>query len=268
MKVTPAIQPWVLRLVRLGYFAKGVIYTLIGILAMRVAFGMSGGRLTDSSGVLLQMVRQPFGFALLTALGIGLIAYAAYYVVEAIADLRHKGGGLGGWRDRSLTIIKALAYGVIGIQALALAFLGDRPSGNPEDQARVALQFPFGWVLLVLIGLGVAAYGVSQMKMAWDGDVDEDIDATWVRREARWVLPLGRVGSGARAVVLILMGIALAWAGASKRPSAADGYREILVTMASINPWLLAAMGAGLFCFGLYQLCHARYAKLALPSAG
>ena len=74
--VNAAVQPWVLRLVRLGYFAKGVIYTLIGVLAMRVAFGMSGGRLTDPSGVLLQIVGQPFGRALLTALGIGIVAYA------------------------------------------------------------------------------------------------------------------------------------------------------------------------------------------------
>lgn len=256
-----------MRLVRLGYFAKGVIYTLIGVLAMRVAFGMSGGRLTDPSGVLLQIVRQPFGFALLITLGIGIVAYAAYYVVEGIADLRHKGGGWRGWGDRALTIFKAAVYGAIGIQALALAFLGDRPDGNPEAQARTALQIPLGAVLLVLIGLGVAIYGVSQLKLAWDGRFEEDIDASWVRREARWVLPLGRVGTGSRAVILVLMGITLLRAGIRERPSDADGYREILVTIFSINPWLLAAMGAGLLCFGLYQLCHARYAKLALPRA-
>jgi hypothetical protein len=254
----------VLRLVRLGYFAKGVIYTLIGVLAMRVAFGMSGGRLTDPSGVLLQIVRQPFGFALLVTLGIGIVAYAAYYVVEAIADLRHKGSSWRGWGDRSLTLIKAAVYGALGIQALSLAFLGERPDGNPEAQARTALQFPLGSMLLVLIGLGVAIYGVSQLKLAWDGRFEEDIDASWVRREARWVLPLGRVGTGSRAVILVLMGIALFRAGIRERPSDADGYREILVTIFSINPWLLAAMGAGLLCFGLYQLCHARYAKLAL----
>lgn len=264
MKVNAAVQPWVLRLVRLGYVAKGVIYALMGVLAMRVAFGMSGGRLTDPSGVLLQIVHQPFGFALLTTLGIGIIAYSAYYVVEAIGDLRHKGNRWRGWLDRSLTIFKAAAYGAIGLQALALAFLGDRPNGSPEAQARMALQFPLGSVLLVLIGLGVAIYGVTELKLAWAGGVDEDIDAAWVRREARWVLTLGRVGTGARAVVLVLMGVALFRAGVRERPSDADGYREILAAIASINPWLLAAMGSGLLCFGLYQLCHARYAKLAL----
>ncbi|HWI19676.1 MAG TPA: DUF1206 domain-containing protein, partial [Vicinamibacterales bacterium] len=167
--------------------------------------------------------------------------------------------------DRSLTIAKALAYGAIGVQALALAFLGDRPDGSPEAQARTALQLPLGSILLVLIGLGVAIYGLTQLKMAWTAEFDEDIDTSLARREASWILPLGRIGTGARAVVLVLMGVALLRAGVSERPTDADGYREILLTISSINPWLLAAMGAGLLCFGLYQLCHARYAKLALP---
>jgi hypothetical protein len=37
-----------------------------------------------------------------------------------------------------------------------------------------------------------------------------------------------------------------------------------LRTIASFDAWLLTAIGAGLLCFGLYQLCHARFAKLAV----
>lgn len=257
--------PWVLRLVRLGYLAKGVIYILVGMLAMRVGFGMRGGRLTEPSGVLVDLVRQPFGLVMLTTVGIGIVAYAAYYIVEAIADLRRKGSSWAGRLDRGLTIFKSVAYGAIGIQALMFALLGDRPTGTPEDQARTVLQLPLGSLLLMVLGIGVAIYGVTQVKMVWDGRTDEDIDAAWARREASWVLPLGRVGVGARAVVLVLMGIGMALAGVRERPSDADGYRDVLNTLAAINPWLLSVMGAGLLCFGLYQLCHVRYAKLALP---
>jgi hypothetical protein len=264
LRISPAAQPWVSRVVRLGYFAKGVIYTLIGVLAMRVAFGMRGGRLTDPSGVLLEILRQPFGVVLLTITGVGIVGYAAYYLLEAIADLRHKGGGLRGWRDRSLTMIKAVAYGAIGVQALALVFAGDRPSGDPEDQATAVMDFPLGWVLLVGIGAGVAIYGVSQLKMVWDGRADEDIDVPRARREARWLLPLGRAGTAARGVILIMMGIGLALSGAREKPADADGYRDILITFATVNPWLLAAFGLGLLCFGVYQLSHARYARLPL----
>jgi hypothetical protein len=259
--------PWVSRLVRLGYFAKGLIYTLMGLLALRLALGMRGGRLTDPQGVLLQILRQPFGVFLLTVIGVGIVGYAAYYLFEAIADLRGKGGGVRGWLDRSLTMIKAAAYGVIGVQALRLVLLGDRPRSNPDAQARVLMGLPLGWLLVMLIGAGIATYGITQLKMAWKGRADEDIDAGRVRREASWILPLGRAGTAARGVILCFMGWALLWAGVEERPSEADGYRDVMSRLASIDPWLLAAIGAGLLCFGLYQLCHFRYARLALRSA-
>jgi hypothetical protein len=267
LRIKPSVQPWVSRIVRLGYLAKGVIYMSMGALAMRVAFGMRGGRLTDPSGILLQILRQPFGTALLTITGVGIVGYAGYYLFEAIADLRRKGGGVRGWLERSLTIVKAFAYGTIGVQALAIVFAGDRPRSNPEQQAGAVMDFPLGWILLALIGAGVAIYGVTQIRMAWQGRADEDIDVTRVRREAAWVLPLGRAGTAARGVILVMMGSGLALAGARERPSHADGSREVLAALASINPWLLGAMGTGLLCFGLYQLFHARYARLPLRDA-
>ena len=267
LKIHPKAQPWVGRLVRLGYLAKGVIYTLISVLALRVAFGMRGGRLTDPGGALLQILRQPFGTTILAIIGIGIVAYAAYYIFEAIADLRHKGNGVRGWTDRSLTIIKAVFYGAVGVQAMAIVLMGDTPRNDPEKQARTLMHVPFGWILLVLIGAGVAIYGVTQLRMAWRGGADDDIDVSRVRREARWVLPFGRVGTAARGVVLLMMGTGLALAGAREKPSDADGYREILLATLAIDPMLLGALGAGLLCFGLYQLCHARYARLPLQNA-
>jgi hypothetical protein len=62
----------------------------------------------------------------------------------------------------------------------------------------------------------------------------------------------------------MLMGATFARSGWRGRATDADGYRDALQTIASFDPWLLAAIGAGLLCFGVYQLCHARYARLAL----
>jgi hypothetical protein len=259
-----AVKPWVARLVKVGYAAKGIIYSFIGVLALRVALGMQGGTLTDATGVLMRLLRQPFGLFMLAVIGIGIVSYAGYYVFEAIADLRRKGGGTRGWLDRSLTIIKAVVYGTIGIEALSIVFLDQRPSGSAEDNARLVMRFPLGDVLLVLIGVGVFIYGVTQLHMVWRGDVDEDIDAARVRREASWLLPFGRFGIAARSVILLVIGGTMAVSGLRHRPSDADGYSEAMSTIASFNPWLLAAIGAGLLCFGIYQLCHARYAKIAI----
>jgi hypothetical protein len=258
-----AVRPWVGRVVRLGYAAKGLIYSLIGVLALRVALG-DGGRLTDPSGVLRTMFSQRFGRELLAILGIGIVGYAAYYIFEAAADLRRRGGGVRGWTDRGLTMIKAAVYGLIGVQALMVVFFDRRPADRTEQGARTVMQLPLGKWVLIAIGLGVTWYGFTQLRMVWRGGVDDEIDAARVRREAPWILGLGRFGTAARSVILVLMGFTFAWSGWRGRASDADGYRDALRTVASYDAWLLAAIGAGLLCFGIYQLCHARYARIAV----
>ena len=259
-----AVRPWVGRVVRLGYLAKGVIYSFIGVLALRVALGMDGGRLTDPSGVLRTLLSQRFGRLMLATIGIGIVGYAAYYIFEAVADLRRRGGGKRGWTDRGLTIVKAAVYGAVGVQALAVVFFDRQPMDRTEQGARTVMQFPLGEYVLIAIGTGVAIYGLTQLRMAWRGGADDDIDVSRVRREAPWILSLGRFGVAARSVILLLMGATFARSGWRGRAADADGYRDALRTIASFDPWLLTAIGAGLLCFGLYQLCHARYARLAL----
>jgi hypothetical protein len=256
-------RPWIGRLVRLGYLAKGLIYTSIGVLALRVA-ASNRGQLTDPAGVLIGVLRQPFGAFMLTAIGAGILAYAAYYIVEGIADFKNHGGGAKGWTARSLTVIKAVAYGALGIQALNIVLRDDRPSatGGAEDAAQQVMRFPFGDVLLVLVGAGVVVYAATQLRMVWRGRVDDDIDVGRVRHEAAWMLPLGRIGIGARSVILALVGGTLLWAGLREHPQYADGYGETLRFVASLHPALLAVIGIGLLFFGVYQACHARYARL------
>ena len=258
--------PWVSLVVRLGFFAKGLIYALIGVLALRVAFGLRGSRIVDASGALRTLLRQPFGQVLLIVIAIGILGYAGYYIFEAWVDVRRKGGGIRGWSQRGLTIIKAVVYGLIGVEALRLTFVDRRPSGDSaEDTARTVMLFPLGDWFLVLVGIGVAVYGVKQFWMTWQGRFDDDIDVPRVRREVPWLLQFGRFGIGARSIIIVLMGITLLLAGIQHRPSNADGYRESLLAILSqpFGPWLLAAIGAGLFCFGVFQLCHVRYARIA-----
>jgi len=164
-----SVRPWLGRLVRLGYLAKGLIYSLIGVLALRVALGLRGGQLTDPSGALRTLLGQPFGRAMLAVIGVGIVGYAAYYIFEALADLRRRGGGVRGWSGRILTIIKAAVYGTVGVQALQVVLFDQRPRDRTEQGASAVMQFPLGEWLLIAIGIGVAVYGFTQLRMVWRG---------------------------------------------------------------------------------------------------
>ena len=52
-------------LARMGYGARGVVYLMIGGLALLTAFG-EGGKTTDSRGAITEIMQQPFGEILLT----------------------------------------------------------------------------------------------------------------------------------------------------------------------------------------------------------
>ncbi|MFD6888013.1 DUF1206 domain-containing protein [Streptomyces sp. NPDC059957] len=62
---------------RVGLCVRGVIYVLVGLLAVRVGFGGdSGGKEADRSGAVWAIGEQPFGRVLLWALVVGLAAMA------------------------------------------------------------------------------------------------------------------------------------------------------------------------------------------------
>lgn len=261
---TADLRPWVCRFVRVGYAAKGLIYLLIGTLALRVGLGL-GGRVTDSSGALRTLIEQPFGFALIAAISVGLLAYAGWEISDGLFDATRKGRTWKGWLNRGLTIIKGAVYGAIGIEGVRMLLHVRQSSSEPDDYARTALQFPLGGVVLGLVGLGVILYGLSQL---WDGfrsNLDSDLDRARMQREmGRWTTWVGRAGIAARGVILTVAGGAVVRAGFTERPDDAAGTSETLWTLFTqpFGPGILAIVAAGLICYGVFQLLHARYVRL------
>src|SRR5688572_30764456 len=83
-------RPWVVRLARFGYVAKGIVYVVIGLLALQAAVG-PGGKMSDGEGALKTILGQPFGWFLLGVLAVGLFGYALWRLVQAFLDPEGKG---------------------------------------------------------------------------------------------------------------------------------------------------------------------------------
>jgi hypothetical protein len=259
------VRPWMSRLVRVGYAAKGVLYLLIGGLALQLALG-EGGRLTDTTGALRSVVDQPFGLVLLAAIGVGLLAYAAweFSAMFWLPRLRRREGTV--WIRQGGAVVKSVAYGAVGWEALHLAMGGRASSGDSTDEyAREAMQWPLGRWAVVAAGIGIAIYGGVQIRNAWQAKLGEDLDQSALRREGLgWVVSIGRLGIGARGVVFVAIGALLAGAGFDRRPSQAGGMAEALGTLLTqpFGTTLLAVTSVGLICFGVWQVVHARYARV------
>jgi hypothetical protein len=57
---------------RIGYASQGVVYAVLGVLALLAAFGESKGRLTDGKGAVQAIGDQPLGGVLLWVTAAGL----------------------------------------------------------------------------------------------------------------------------------------------------------------------------------------------------
>ena len=249
--------------VRLGYLAKAVVYILIGVLALKVAAGVRGGRITDQGGALYVVLRQAFGTTMLILIAVGLLTYAAWQIGRAFLGRdRHAHEG---WGSRALTALRALVYGAVGWKAMKLALGLRGGDSGPEPLVREALSWPFGEWLIVVVGLAVGWYGVVEIKDAIKGHLEPDLDAPTLRRRAgEWALHVARAGIGARGVRLVLLGGGLVRAAFVHRASAAGGMDSSLVVHNTLpqGTLLLGAAAAGIFGYGVYQLLHARYAQV------
>jgi hypothetical protein len=250
-------------LVRLGYFAKAVVYLLMGVLAMKVATGVHGGRITDQGGALYVVLAQPWGRAILIGVATGLLTCAAFQIWRAVTGrhprIRQTLFG------RALTVVRALVYGAIGVKAMRLVLGLRGGDSGPEPLVRAALKWPFGSWLLIAIGLGIAGYGVVQMLDAIKGRLEPDLDAATIRRRAgEWALEVARVGVGARAALMVLLAFGLIRAAVMHRARAAGGLDASLTVLSALpqGTLLLGAAAAGVFAYGIYQLLHARFADL------
>lgn len=76
-------RPMVVQICRFGIAARGVVFALIGVFVIIAAWQQDPSEAKGLSGALSSLQSQPFGWILLSIVGLGLIAFAFYSFVES-----------------------------------------------------------------------------------------------------------------------------------------------------------------------------------------
>lgn len=255
-------------LARLGYGARGVVYGLVGGLALLAAVG-SGGQTGGSRSALQTLLSQPFGKFWLILIALGLFGFCAWRILESLTDADRRGSDMKGWGVRGAHLISGIIYAGLAISALNLA-LGRSSGGGGEDQAAQdwtawLMSQPFGQWLVGLVGLAVFGTGLAFIWKAWRGNVAERLSLPADKRD--WIVTLGRMGFAARGVVFLMIGGFLILAAIRASSSQVHGLGGALQALQQ-QPygWVLLALTAlGLFAFGLFGLVQARYRHIDAP---
>nr|WP_189938158.1 DUF1206 domain-containing protein [Streptomyces sulfonofaciens] len=250
---------------RAGFVGRGVLYLLIGVLAVRVAFHPGGGKQADRSGALAEIAGKPFGSLLLWALG----AAVAGMVLWRLSEAAFGAAGTDGRKPRKRLISggRAVFYGFVAYSVLSFA-AGSGNGGSSDrtskDVTARALDLPGGRWLVGAAGIGVVAAGCWVFGRAVLRKFDEHLrTASMSSRTRHAVDALGVLGGMARGVLFAAAGAFAVVAAVRYEPGKAKGMDDTLraFTQTPAGPWLLVAVAVGLMAFGAFSFASARYRR-------
>jgi Domain of Unknown Function (DUF1206) len=251
-----ANSPTMDKLARIGLVCRGVLYGLIGVLAIQIAFG-GGGRQADKSGAIGTVAALPFGAVLLWVMVVGFAGLTVWQASEAIF-------GSGRAMERIESLLRVLVYAFVCFALVTLLLAGKSQSDDQKsrDVTGALLALPAGQVIVGAIGLGIAALGVYWLRYGTKRQFHEQLGPMPPR--ARSVMDrLGLAGYLARGVIAVLAGVFLVQAAVTFDPGKAGGIDATLRAFAGTpaGPWLLSVVALGLLLFGGYCMGEARWRK-------
>jgi hypothetical protein len=258
---------WFSLVARLGFVARGLIYGLIGVLALDLAFGR-GGASASQAGALQTVAHQPLGEWLLIATAIGLGGYAAWRLMQAALGHGPEGGGEDSAGGRIIALVSGLIY--LSFLALAIRVLtspnhqaGQKPKAHTT--AHDVLSLPGGQVMLGIAGAVLVAAGLYQAYKGLSRSFVKDAKTGEMSATTkRWYTRIGVIGYCGRAAVFVLAGALVLVAAAHQKAHQAKGLDGSLRTLAD-QPYgaaMLCAVAVALIAFGVYSLADARYRRI------
>jgi hypothetical protein len=249
-------------LARAGLTARGVIYILVGWVAVLVALGHSS-READQQGALQLLAGKPYGVVSLWLLGIGFAAYALWRLSEAAFGVTGERPGAG---PRLKSLGRAIIYaGLSYLTFTVIAGTARSQSGRQQDITATAMQHTTGRVLVGVVGLVVVVCGIALIVEGVRKKFMKQLQITRMNARLRRVVELlGMIGSIARGVVFALAGALVIDAAVTHKASESGGIDKALLTLRDqpFGEFLMLVAALGLVVFGVYGLCEARWRKV------
>jgi hypothetical protein len=151
---------------RFSAAGRSVLYLVLGILSVRVAMGSGGGGGQQQQTASARLMSEPAGRILVVLIGAGVLAIGVRHGWKAVTkkfteDLT---GGVPNGTVRLGQIgyaAKGVALGIVGVLfAWAAIDYDPEKAGGLDTALRTIREQPFGQILLTLMALGIACFGV------------------------------------------------------------------------------------------------------------
>ena len=263
-KAVRKASPWIVRLGRIGLVAKGVVYLILGWLAIQTAF-YHQGELTDQRGA---SERAPPTLRRRAARPdvLRLFAYMVWRMCRRRSTRSGSQTASAGWSKRIFRFGSGIIYGGLGVAAARLLVGMQANRRSPSDWTAMVMRRPLGKWLVAAAGLGIVGYGMFRIYKAWEGELKKHLvlDA-YAARARGWITGIGRLGQAGAA------SCSSSWAPSPSSPACTPTPTKPRASpkpsgssnVPPYGPYLLGAVAAGLIAYGLFQFVEARYRRIS-----
>jgi heme/copper-type cytochrome/quinol oxidase subunit 2 len=247
-------------LARVGIAARGVVWLVVGLLALSVVFG--GDRQTDQGGALRAIADKPLGEVLLGVLVLGFLGYAAWRLLSAAVGHKEEDGHTRS-AHRVASLVDGMVYIFLAVSVVRFLSRGDSNDATASRTAELMAK-PGGRTAVGLLGVVLIAIGIVLAVKALRR---EHIDKLRRPRMPSWLrgpaVTIGVVGLAGRSFVLALIGVFLAQAAYRFNPAEAKGLDAALQTLAqqSFGKLMLLAAVIGMLAYALWSFIEAAYRR-------
>ena len=152
-------------LVRVGYFSRAILYSVLGLIALTSAGQISQG----TNGIFDAIEEFPLGAVVLWLMVVGLVAYALFRFASTFFDIENQGSDTTGWAHRIGHAGSAIGHLALAFSAYQFATTGSDNGGGAQDAASGILSMQFGGAALGLLGIAFFATAFFQAKKAVTG---------------------------------------------------------------------------------------------------
>ena len=261
-------HPYAITLAEMGFYTKGFLFIVIGMLAVLVATGQKGGELADPTGALGRIAQLPYGKVILIIFVIGAIGHGAWNILRGVADVDNTGKDWKGIFRRGIAVGVGIFYLFLAWTAWSIIVatqVSVESEAIQKTLTAVLLALPLGAVFVVIIGLGVIGAGIHECYSGVTGKFQENFKLYEIQGSKRKIISvLGLFSFVARALIFALIGYFFIWAAINYDPNEAVGIDGALMALAQTyyGKTLLFVTAFGLICHGVLSLYEARYRRI------
>lgn len=247
---------------RLGFAALAVVHILIGLIALRLAFGGNGE--AEPTGALEEVAEGHLGTPALWICAVGCAGLALWQLSEATLRARHLPTGKRLGKHVSSGAL-AVIYGSMA-GTFARFALGDGPDSSEStvDFTRTLLGSGMGLFLVfvtaaVILGIGVH-FVVKGLRRGFRPELRKFEDT----RRGRVIEVVGVVGHVAKGLALLLVGGLFVLAGLHRNPQESTGLDGSLKVLQyhPLGVYVLTVIAVGLVCYGVFAVIRAVFGRM------